>query len=75
MSSHVQPVFNALYSVHGHKNILRKKMNKNTTHNKLYMSGGVFSGLTSQTLRPLSCGSDRISFRNPARPHTNDRYA
>ena len=37
------------------------------------MAGGGFSGLTSQTLRPLSCGSDRISFRNPARPHTSDR--
>ena len=43
-------------------------------HNKLYMAGGGFSGLTSQTSCPLSCGSDRISFRNPARPHTSDRY-
>ena len=42
-------------------------------HNKLYMAGGVFSGLTSQTSRPLSCGSDTISSRNPARPHTSDR--
>jgi hypothetical protein len=40
----------------------------------LYMAGGVFSGLTSQTTRPLSCGSDTISSRNPARPHTSDRY-
>ena len=47
--------------------------NKKTRHNKLYMAGGVFSGLTSQTYRPLSCGSDRISLRNPARPHTSDR--
>jgi len=38
-------------------------------------AGGGFSGLTSQTLRPLSCGSDRISVGNPARPHTSDRYA
>ncbi len=44
-------------------------------HNTLYMAGGGFSGLTSQTLRPLFCGSDRISSRNPARPHTSDRYA
>ena len=41
--------------------------------NKLYMAGGVLGGLTSQTLRPLSCGSDRISMENPARPHTSDR--
>jgi len=39
------------------------------------MAGGGFSGLTSQTLYPLSCGSDTISSRNPARPHTSDRYA
>jgi hypothetical protein len=45
----------------------------NTNPNKLYMAGGGFSGLTSQTLRPLSCGSDTISFRNPARPHTSGR--
>jgi hypothetical protein len=38
------------------------------------MAGGGFSGLTSQTLRLLSCGSDKISLRNPARPHTSDRY-
>ena len=37
------------------------------------MAGGGFSGLTSQTLRPLSCGSDRISLRNPARPHSVPR--
>ena len=42
--------------------------------NNLYMAGGGFSGLTSQTSCPLSCGSDRISLRNPARPHTSDRY-
>ena len=48
-------------------------MKQTTAHNKLYMSGGGFSGLTSQTLRPLSCGSDTISPRNPARPHTSDR--
>jgi hypothetical protein len=41
--------------------------------NKLDMAGGGFSGLTSQTLRPLSCGTDRISFGNPARLHTSDR--
>ena len=34
------------------------------------MAGGGFSGLTSQTSRSLSCGSDRISSRNPARPNT-----
>ena len=43
-------------------------------HNNLYMAGGGFSGLTSQTFRPLFCGSDTISSRNPARPHTSDRY-
>ncbi len=48
-------------------------MNKKPAVNNLYMAGGVFSGLTSQTLRPLSCGSDTISSRNPARPHTSDR--
>ena len=37
------------------------------------MAGGGFSGLTSQTSCPLSCGSDRISIRNPARPYTSDR--
>ncbi len=36
------------------------------------MAGGGFSGLTSQTFRPLSCWSDKISFGNPARPHTSD---
>ena len=46
----------------------------NTGYNKLYMAGGGFSGLTSQTLRPLYCGSDTIFLRNPARPHTSDRY-
>ncbi len=30
---------------------------KITGYNKLYMAGGGLSGLTSQTLRPLSCGS------------------
>ena len=49
-------------------------MNKKPAVNKLYMAGGGFSGLTSQTLRPLYCGSDTISLRNPARPHTSDRY-
>jgi len=48
-------------------------MNKITFANKLYMAGGGFSGLTSQTSCLLSCGSDRISFGNPARPHTSDR--
>jgi len=38
------------------------------------MAGGGFSGLISQTFYPLSCESDSISFRNPARPHTSDRY-
>ena len=28
---------------------------------------------TSQTSCPLSCGSDRISLRNPDRPHTSNR--
>ena len=46
---------------------------KKTAHNKLYMAGGGFSGLTSQTSCPLLCGSDRISSRNPDRPHTSDR--
>ena len=48
-------------------------IDKKTTANKLYMAGGGFSCLTCQTLRPLFCGSDRISLRNPARPHTSDR--
>ena len=38
------------------------------------MAGGAFIGLTSQTFRLLPCGSDRISARNPARPHTTERY-
>jgi hypothetical protein len=42
-----------------------KKLNKNTIANKLYMAGGGFSGLTSQTFCSFSCGSDRISLRNP----------
>jgi|GEM_PF-1386733 len=41
--------------------------------NKLYMAGGGFSGLTSQTSCPISYGSDKFSLRNPARPHTSDR--
>ena len=52
---------------------LEKIKKENTGGNKLYMAGGGFSGLTSQTLRSLSCGSDTISSRNPARPHTSDR--
>ena len=39
----------------------------------LYIVGGCLGGLTSQALHPLSCGSDRISYRNPAQPHTSDR--
>ncbi len=38
------------------------------------MAGGVLIGLTSQTFRLLPCGSDWISARNPARPHTTERY-
>ena len=38
------------------------------------MAGGVHLGLTSQTSVATSCGSDTISFRNPARPHTSDRW-
>jgi hypothetical protein len=37
------------------------------------MAGGVLLGLTSQTSVATSCGSDRISLRNPARPYTSDR--
>ncbi|GEM_PF-2880518 len=33
-------------------------MNKNQSLTNCNMAGGGFSGLTSQTLRPLSCGSD-----------------
>ncbi len=39
------------------------------------MAGGGFSGLTSQTLRPLSCGSDTPDCIGTARPHTSDRYS
>lgn len=39
------------------------------------MAGGGRLGLTSQTSVATSCGSDRISAGNPARPHTNDRYS
>jgi len=53
---------------------MNKYKKEKTPVNKLYMAGGCLSGLTSQTLRPLSCGSDTISSRNPARPHTSDRY-
>ncbi len=49
-------------------------MNKKPAVNKLYMAGGGFSGLTSQTLRPLSCGSDTPDCIGTARPHTSDRY-
>ena len=38
------------------------------------MAGGGFSGLTSQALCVPFYGSDTISSRNPARPHTSDRY-
>ena len=48
--------------------------NKKTRCNKLYMAGGFFSGLTSQTLCPFSCGSDRIFLRNPQRQLASDRY-
>ncbi len=44
-----------------------------TTHNTLYMAGGGFSGLTSQTSCPLSCGSDTPDCIGTARPHTSDR--
>ena len=39
------------------------------------MAGGGFSGLTSQTLRPLSCGSDTPDYIGTARPHTGNRGA
>ncbi len=38
------------------------------------MAGGGLSGLTGQTFRLLSYRSDWISERNPARPHTTERY-
>ncbi len=38
------------------------------------MAGGAFIGLTRQTFRLLSYRSDWISARNPARPHTTERY-
>ncbi|SET17815.1 hypothetical protein SAMN05444285_10788 [Draconibacterium orientale] len=38
------------------------------------MAGGGFSGLTSQTLRPLSCGSDTPDCIGTARPHTSDHH-
>jgi hypothetical protein len=38
------------------------------------MAGGGLSGLTNQTLCVPFYGSDTISSRNPARPHTSDRY-
>ena len=37
------------------------------------MAGGGYLGSTSQTSVSTPCGSDTISFRNPARPHTSDR--
>ncbi len=37
------------------------------------MAGGFHLGLTSQTSVATPCGSDTISSRNPARPHTSDR--
>ncbi len=39
------------------------------------MAGGAFIGLTGQTFQLLSYRSDWISARNPARPHTTERYA
>ena len=39
------------------------------------MADGGFSGLTSQTFYPLSYGSDRISFRNPALLGTSERLS
>jgi hypothetical protein len=51
-----------------------KLIKKQRMPNNLYMAGGGFSGLTCQTIRSLSFGSDTISSRNPARPYTNDRY-
>ena len=41
--------------------------------NKLYMAGGGFSNLTSQTSVAIFCVSDRFSLCNPAQPHTSDR--
>lgn len=38
-----------------------------------HMAGGVHLGLTSQTSVDTLFGSDTISSRNPARPHTSDR--
>lgn len=49
-------------------------MNKTRTANNLYMAGGGISGLTSQTFRPISYGSDTIFPINSARPHKCDRY-
>ncbi len=37
------------------------------------MAGGAFKGLTSQTIVAISCGFDRVSVGNPARPYTSDR--
>ncbi len=38
------------------------------------MAGGVHLGLTSQTIGATPYRSDTISSRNPARPHTSDRW-
>ena len=55
-------------------NKAKMNWNKKTRCNKLYMAGGGFSGLTSQTLRPPSCGSDTPDCIGTARPHTIYRY-
>ena len=39
------------------------------------MVGGGISGLTSQTLRPLSCGSDTPDCIGTARQLASDRYS
>ncbi len=50
----------------GNNNKIRQLTNCN-------MTGGGFSGLTSHTFRPLSCGSDTPDCIGTARPHTSDR--
>ena len=47
---------------------------KNLALTNCNMAGGGLGGLTSQTLRPLFCGSDTPDCIGTARPHTSDRY-
>ncbi len=46
---------------------------KNLALTNCNMAGGCLGGLTSQTLRPLFCGSDTPDCIGTARPHTSDR--